>query len=160
MFNRKKAGMMGAIGLSAAIITGIAVSAFADTKVPQSDVSKGEAVQNAPMNSAPTHEQLASRMAQQLGLDEKTQSKVSDLFEKDGKAIREIQDELHTTQVELSGLSPSSKNYMDKVEDLAEESGELTKELTVAFAKNRAGLYELLTPEQIQKLETPVQPQS
>ena len=160
MFNRKKAGMMGAIGLSAAIITGIAVSAFADTKVPQSDVSKGETVQNAPMNSAPTHEQLASRMAQQLGLDEKTQSKVSDLFEKDGKAIREIQDELHTTQVELSGLSPSSKNYMDKVEDLAEESGELTKELTVAFAKNRAGLYELLTPEQIQKLETPVQPQS
>ena len=151
---------MGAIGLSAAIITGVAVSAFAETKAPQGDMPKGEAVQSAPINTAPSHEQLASRIAQQLGLDEKTQSKVSDLFEKDGKAIRKIQEQLHSTQVELSSLSPSSKSYMDKVDDLAEESGELTEDLTIAYAKNRAGLYELLTPQQIEKLETPAQPQS
>lgn len=160
MFNRKKAGMIGAIGLSAAIITGVAVSAFADTKVPQDDMSKVEAVQSAPINTAPSHEQLASRIAQQLGLDEKTQTKVSDLFEKDGKAIRKIQEQLQMTQMELSSLSPSSKDYLDKVDDLAEKSGELTEDLTVAYAKNRAGLYELLTPQQIEKLETPVQPQS
>lgn len=160
MFNRKKAGMMGAIGLSAAIITGVAVSAFAETKTPQGDMPKGEAVQSAPINTAPSHEQLASRIAQQLGLDEKTQTKVSDLFEKDGKAIRKIQEQLQTTQMELSSLSPVSKDYMDKVDDLAEESGELTEDLTIAYAKNRAGLYALLTPQQIEKLETPAQPQS
>ncbi|MBU1293544.1 MAG: hypothetical protein KJ609_14370 [Gammaproteobacteria bacterium] len=160
MFNRKKAGMMGVIGLSAAIITGVAVSAYAETKSPQGDVVKGQATQEAPMNAVPSHEQLASRMAQQLGLDEKTQSKVSDLFEKDGKAIRKIQEQLQTTQMELSSLSPSSKDYMDKVDDLAEKSGELTEDLTIAYAKNRAGLYALLTPQQIKKLETPAQPQS
>tara|TARA_R110002167_G_scaffold131658_2_gene315506 strand:+ start:508 stop:987 length:480 start_codon:yes stop_codon:yes gene_type:complete len=159
MFNRKKAGMIGVIGLSAAIITGVAVNAFADTKTPQA-ATKNESIPEAQFNAAPSHEQLASRMAQQLGLDEKTQSKVSDLFEKDGEAIRKIQEQLHSTQVELSSLSPNLKDYMDKVDDLAEESGELTETLTIAFAKNRAGLYELLTPQQIEKLETPVQPQS
>ena len=160
MFNRKKAGMMGVIGLSAAIITGVAVSAFAETGSPKGEAVQGQATQEAPMNAVPTHEQLASRIAQQLGLDEKTQSKVSDLFEKDGEAIRKIQEQLQTTQMELSSLSPSSKDYMDKVDDLAEKSGELTEDLTVAYAKNRAGLYALLTPEQIEKLETPAQPQS
>ncbi|GGN21850.1 MULTISPECIES: Spy/CpxP family protein refolding chaperone [Marinomonas] len=160
MLDRKKAGMMGVIGLSAAIITGVAVSAYAETKSPQGDVVKGQATQEAPMNAVPTHDQLASRIAQQLGLDEKTQTKVSDLFEKDGKAIRKIQEQLQTTQMELSSLSPSSKDYLDKVDDLAEKTGELTEDLTVAYAKNRVGLYELLTPEQIEKLETPVQPQS
>ena len=160
MFNRKKAGMMGVIGLSAAIITGVAVSAFAETGSPKDEAVQGQTTQEAPMNAVPTHEQLASRIAQQLGLDEKTQSKVSDLFEKDGKAIRKIQEQLQTTQMELSSLSPSSKDYMDKVDDLAEKSGELTEDLTVAYAKNRAGLYALLTPEQIEKLETPAQPQS
>jgi len=159
MFNRKKAGMIGVIGLSAAIITGVAVSAFADTKTPQA-AAKNQAIPEAQINAAPSHEQLASRMAQQLGLDEKTQEKVSELFEKDGQAIRKIQQQLHGTQVELSSLSPSSKNYMDKVDDLAEKSGELTEDLTIAFAKNRAGLYELLTPEQIETLEKPVQPHS
>ena len=160
MFNRKKAGMMGVIGLSAAIITGVAVSAFAETGSPKGEAVQGQTTQEAPMNAVPTHEQLASRIAQQLGLDEKTQSKVSDLFEKDGEAIRKIQEQLQTTQMELSSLSPSSKDYMDKVDDLAEKSGELTEDLTVAYAKNRAGLYALLTPEQIEKLETPAQPQS
>lgn len=160
MLDRKKAGMMGVIGLSAAIITGVAVSAFADTKAPQNTVTQGQATQEAPINAVPTHDQLASRIAQQLGLDEKTQTKVSDLFEKDGKAIRKIQEQLQTTQMELSSLSPSSKDYLDKVDDLAEKTGELTEDLTVAYAKNRVGLYELLTPEQIEKLETPVQPQS
>ncbi|NVK74950.1 MAG: hypothetical protein HWE24_15895 [Oceanospirillaceae bacterium] len=160
MFNRKKAGIVGVIGLSAAIITGIAVNAYAGTKSPEVGAEKGQAAQQAPMNSAPSHEQLASRLAQQLGLDEKTQAKVADLFEKDGKAIRKIQEKLHSTQVEISSLSPSSKNYMDKVDDLAEENGELTEDLTVAYAKNRAGLYALLTPKQIEKLEAPVQPQS
>ncbi|MDE8603424.1 hypothetical protein M3I01_010930 [Marinomonas sp. RSW2] len=160
MFNRKKAGMIGVIGLSAAIITGVAVSAYAETKAPQSTTVRGQTVPEAQINAAPSHEQLASRMAQQLGLDKETQSKVSDLFEKDGKAIRKIQEQLHSTQVELSSLSPSSKNYMDKVDDLAEDSGELTESLTIAFAKNRAGLYELLTPQQVEKLEAPVQPQS
>jgi periplasmic protein CpxP/Spy len=160
MFNRKKAGMMGVIGLSAAIITGVAVSAFAETKAPQSEAMQGQTTQEAPINVAPSHEQLASRIAQQLGLDEKTQSKVSDLFEKDGKAIRNIQEQLQTTQMELSSLSPSSKDYLDKVDDLAEKTGELTEDLTLAYAKNRASLYALLTPEQIEKLETPAQPHS
>jgi len=160
MFNRKKAGIVGVIGLSATIITGVAFNAYADTKSPEAGAMKGQATQQAPINTAPSHEQLASRMAQQLGLDEKTQGKVADLFEKDGKAIRQIQEKLHSTQVEISSLSPSSKNYMDKVDDLAEESGELTEDLTIAYAKNRAGLYALLTPAQIKKLESPVQPQS
>lgn len=154
MFDRKKAGIVSVIGLSAAMITGVAVNAFADTKSSDLDNPQSQkVVPEAQVSAVPAHEQLADRLSQQLGLNDKTRNKVSDLFEKDSVTINKIQENLHKAQAELTSLSPNSKTYMDEVNDLADRRGELTKELTLAYAENRAQLYELLTPEQIGKLE-------
>ncbi|ETX11765.1 hypothetical protein MUS1_07420 [Marinomonas ushuaiensis DSM 15871] len=158
MLYRKKAGMLGVIGLSAAIVTGVAVNAFADDEPALAD-SKQAQRSPAVKAEAPSHEQLADRLSQELSLNDKTRDKVSDLFEKDSETIRNIQEQLHSTQVELSSLSPSSKGYLKKVSGLAEESGDLTKELTIAYAENRSELYALLTPAQISKLEMVDKPQ-
>lgn len=141
--NRKKAGMFAVVGLSAAIVTGVATSAFAagTSKAPQVT------------QSAPSSDQLVDRMAKELKLDNATKAKVSKLFATDGQAIRELQDKLNMTRRELSTLSPAKKGYMDKVDDLADKSGDLTEKLTIKYAKSRADLYALLTPQQIEKLE-------
>ena len=160
MLYRKKAGMLGVIGLSAAIITGVAVNAFADSEPALANNKQTQgSVQAPPPAQAPNHEQLADRLAQELSLNDKTRDKVSDLFEKDSETIRSIQEQLHNTQVELSTLSPSSKDYLKKVSVLADESGDLTKDLTIAYAENRAELYALLTPTQISQLEAVDKPQ-
>jgi len=150
MFNRKNAGMLGVIGLTSAIMTGAAMNVLAETGAPKT------ATQTAPVqDTRPSHEVLADRLAKKLDLNDKTRDKVSELFETDGKAIRVIQNELAQTQAEISGLSPTEKGYLKEVDKLADERGELTKELTVAYAKNRVKLYKLLTPTQIEALEGP-----
>lgn len=165
MLDRKKASMLGVIGLSAAIITGVAINAFADNEPALADNNQTENSAQAPSQSqepiskVPSHQQLADRLAQELNLNDETRDKVSDLFERDGEAVRSIQEKLHNTQVGLSSLSPSSKDYLKEVGKLADESGDLTKELTIAYAENRSSLYALLTPAQISQLETVDKPQ-
>ena len=153
MLNRKNAGMLSVIGLASVLMSGAAVNAFAET----SPSSKGTSnVPTAPVQDPrPSYDVLADRLAKKLDLNDKTRNKVSELFKADGKAIRVIQNELAQTQAEISSLSPTEKGYLKEVDKLADERGELTKELTVAYAKNRVKLYKLLTPTQIEALEGP-----
>ena len=144
MLTNKKTGLIAVSCLAFALVAGVAMKAFAETDTP--------AMQN------PSHEQLAQRIADKLGLDDKAEKQVSALFEEDSKKIRAIQKELHKTQVALSQLNPAKEDYLKKVENLAEKSAEQTKALTLAYAENRASLYKLLTPKQIETLETPVEP--
>ncbi|KZN12705.1 hypothetical protein [Marinomonas sp. TW1] len=144
MLTNKKTGMIAVTCLGIALIAGVAMKAFAES----------EEVKMA----APNHEQLAERIADKLGLDSDAEHKVSALFERDGQKIRKIQEQLHKTQVALSQLTPNSKGYLKQVDTLADKSAKQTKALTMAYAENRASLYELLTPKQIERLETPAAP--
>ena len=163
MLDRKKAGMFSVLALSTAIITGITVNAFADDGAVLTGSKQAEKTSqtssDVPAMKTPSHAQLVDRLTQELNLNDKTRDKVSDLFEKDGEEIRDIQEQLYNTQMKLSSLSPSSKDYLKKVNVLARKSGDLTTDLTIAYAENRAELYGLLTPAQISQLEVVDKPQ-
>ncbi|REG81802.1 hypothetical protein DFP81_11253 [Marinomonas pollencensis] len=147
MMNRRKVGILGVIGLSAAIMAGTATSVLADTQKP---LPKAH-------NAAPTTEQIAdsmaSDMAKKLNLNAATEKKVAHLFKTDGQDIRQLQMKLSEKRHELNSLSPNDKGYMKKVDKLASESGNITEKLTIEYAKSRADLYALLTPKQIKILE-------
>lgn len=149
MFQRKTAGMLTVVGLSAAILTGIASNAVADTQAP---AAKIQPAQKAPSNQS-IADSMAADMAKKLGLSKSTEKKVSELFKNDGKAIRAMQMQLSEKRRELNNLSPTDKHYMAKVDKLASESGKITEKLTIKYAKSRAELYALLTPKQIEKME-------
>lgn len=145
--NRRKMKMLSVVSLSAAIMVSVATTAQAET---QTQVPPAH-------TTAPSSEQIAdsmaSDMAKKLDLSPAVEQKVASLFKVDGKAIRTLQMKLSEKRFQLNALSPKDKNYMKDVNTLADSSGELTKQLTIQYAKSRAELYELLTPQQIKKLE-------
>jgi len=144
MMKRRKAGMLTVIGLSAALMTGMATNAVESSKEP---ATQGH------ISAAPTSDQIAETMAKQLGLSSATRDKLSKLFSTDGKQIQNLQMKLNEKRRELNALNPTAKGYMKKVDTLADQSADLTKQLTIKYAKSRAELYSLLTPKQIEKLE-------
>ncbi|AEF54986.1 Spy/CpxP family protein refolding chaperone [Marinomonas posidonica] len=144
MLTNKRTARIAVICLGIALMAGVTMKAFAEPEEAKI--------------ASPNHQQLAERIAEKLGLNRDVEQKVSELFERDGQKIHKIQEQLHKTQVALSQLTPNSKGYLKQVDALADKSAKQTKALTMAYAENRASLYELLTPKQIKMLETPATP--
>lgn len=147
MLNRKKAGILSVVGLSVVILSGVATNALADT---QSSLPKAHTTAATSQQIA---DSMAADMAKKLDLNAEAEKKVSSLFKIDGEKIRNMQMQLGENRHALNALSPKDKTYMKQVNKLAEKSADLTKQLTIQYAKSRAELYALLTPDQIKKLE-------
>ncbi len=105
-------------------------------------------------HEADKHSRMFERMAQRLDLTDEQQTAVEQLREQFHAQHAPLKERLHATRKELNGLSTVDKYDEDAVADLADQLGELSKELAVAHLSFRNQLQLLLTEEQRAKMAT------
>lgn len=143
---KTKAMKVGVVGIAAAMAASVATTTLAQGN-PQGAQQARHAVE-------PYSEQMLDRMATTLNLNENTRTEASELFEDARETRYDIVENMRALQVPLAGLNPADDDYVDQVEDLAEKRGELMVKLDINNAETRHKFYELLSDEQIQKLES------
>ncbi|MEM8497721.1 MAG: Spy/CpxP family protein refolding chaperone [Pseudomonadota bacterium] len=94
------------------------------------------------------HSRMFERMAKRLDLTEEQQTAVQQLREQFRAEQQPLKARLQATRDELSGLSSVDSYDEGAVADLADQLGELTKELAVGHLSFRNQLQLLLTEEQ------------
>lgn len=99
-------------------------------------------------NDAEKHSRMFERIAKRLDLTDEQQTAVEQLREQFSAEQKPLKERLHATRDELHNLSSVDSYDEDAVADLADQLGELTKELAVAHLSFRNQLQLLLTEEQ------------
>ncbi len=91
---------------------------------------------------------MFERIAKRLDLTEEQQTAVEQLREQFRAEQKPLKEQLKATRDELKGLSTVDNYDEDAVADLADQLGELTRDLAVGHASFRNQLQLLLTDEQ------------
>lgn len=146
-----KAFKLGAMGLAVAMAASVATTALAQGNDAETKAKiKAQQVQMVD----PYSDQMLDRMATRLQMDPETKAEAGKLF---AEAREERQDVVKGVQ-KLRGpmltLNPQDDDYVDQIEDLAEQRSELMVKLDVQQAEVRHKFYQLLSVEQIQILES------
>lgn len=145
-----KALKVGALGLAA-----LMTASFTTVSMAQGQESKeAPQAQHAPRMMDPYSEQTLDRMATTLQLDAKTRTKASELFSEARKDRQDVVTEMQKLRGPMISLNPSDDDYVDQVENIAEQRSELMVKLDVQQAEVRHKLYGLLSDEQIKTLES------
>ena len=142
-----------ALSLAVAVAASATSMTYAAEGTNGKQVQAEQRAQQAQQMMNPYSEQMLDRMATQLEFDKDTRKQASELFAE----AREDRQELLKDMRKLSGpvqmLSPKDDDYVEQVEELAEQRSELMVRMDVQQAEIRHDFYELLTDEQIAKLE-------
>lgn len=135
----------GALGLAVAIAASATSMTFAAGN--QQSADKAQQMMN------PYSEQMLERMATKLQMDAETKDEASELFADARENRKEILEDMRELTGPVQMLSPKDDDYVEQVEELAEQRSELMVRMDVAQAEIRHQFYELLTDEQIAQLE-------
>lgn len=103
-------------------------------------------------HDADKHSRMFERMAKRLDLTEEQQTAVEQLRDQFYAEQEPLKEQLHATREELNGLSTIDNYDEDAVAELADQLGEVTKELAVGHLSFRNQLQLLLTEEQRAKM--------
>ncbi len=98
------------------------------------------------------HSHMLERMTKRLDLTEEQQIAVKQLREQFKAEKKPLKEQLHATRDQLSALSTVDNYDEDVAADLADQLGELTKELALGHLSFKNQLQLLLTEEQRVKM--------
>lgn len=149
MFNGK-AFKFGAMGLATVMAASFATTGLAEGKVATAPTQ----AQQAPRVMDPYSEPALDRMALTLQMDLETKEEASKLFAEARKERQDVVEGMQKLRGPMLTLNPQDDDYVDQIEDLAEQRSELMVKLDVQRAEVRHKFYELLSTEQIQTLES------
>ncbi|CUB04010.1 Spy/CpxP family protein refolding chaperone [Marinomonas fungiae] len=141
---------LAAMGIAAVMTASVATTSLAESSAPQ---AKAQA-QHAPRMVDPYSEQMLDRMALSLQMDAKSKAEASKLFAEAREDRQNVVKDMQKLSQPMIALNPKDDDYVDQIEDLAEQRSELMVKLDVQQAEVRHKFYELLSDEQIQQLES------
>ena len=110
--------------------------------------------QQAQQMMNPYSEKMLDRMATQLDFDKQTRTQASELFAEAREDRKELLQDMRKLSGPVEMLSPKDDDYVEQVEELAEQRSELMVRMDVQQAEIRHDFYELLSDDQIAKLES------
>ncbi|SBS32067.1 hypothetical protein MAQ5080_02155 [Marinomonas aquimarina] len=149
MFNGK-AFKLGAMGLATVMAASFATTGLAEGKVATAPTQ----AQQAPRVMDPYSEPALDRMALTLQMDVETKEEASKLFAEARQERHNVAQAMQKLRGPMISLDPKDDDYVDQIEELAEQRSELMVQLDVQQAEIRHKFYELLSDEQIQVLES------
>lgn len=88
------------------------------------------------------------RMFEKLGLSDAQKASVKNIFETDGKHVRDLHVQMRTNMEKLHQAKPDDPAYTSLVSQVARDNGALTTQEISARGAMRARLYAVLTPAQ------------
>lgn len=93
------------------------------------------------------------RLSEELGLSDAQKSEMRKLAKEERETIKPLQEQLREQKIAIHQSSEPGKFDEAKVRASASEQAKIMTEIIVARERLRAKLYNVLTPEQQQKLE-------
>jgi len=99
----------------------------------------------------PGGEHGMQRMADELKLSDQQRQQFKSIHSEGRDAGKAMHEAMRLNRDALQKLDPDAKDYSRQVGRLAEEKGELVKQMVIERSKERARIHAMLTPEQREK---------
>lgn len=97
------------------------------------------------------HGNVIERMKDELNLNDDQASQIRAIIRENREARKEQRQDRRAMRMAMRQLDPSSADYMQQVDKLAQQQAEAVKEKIKAHARVRKEIHAVLTPEQREK---------
>ncbi len=93
------------------------------------------------------------RMIKHLSLDETQQASVRQILEQRADQRQTMREQRKTLMRKAQALDPNARDYATQSQTLADEAAQLAREKVLTILQVKAELAQVLTPEQMQKMQ-------
>lgn len=97
---------------------------------------------------------IVERMTRHLDLDEIQEAEISNILEAARPEFEALRERGSGNRDAMRELDPVAADYSAKLNDLALRNGQIVTDATLLFGRVRAEVHAVLTPEQLEELES------